>query len=143
MAIERTFSIIKPDAVAKNKIGEILARYERNGLRIVAIKMVRLSWEQAEAVYGIHRGKSFYNDLITFMTSGPAVVSVLEGEGAVMKHRDIMGMTDPRLAEPGTVRADFAESISRNAVHGSDSIDNAKYEINCLFKPEEICERKK
>jgi nucleoside-diphosphate kinase len=143
MSIERTFSILKPDAVAKNKIGEILARYERSGLRIVAIKMLQLSWEQAEAVYGIHRGKSFYNDLITFMTSGPVVVSVLEGEGAVLKNRDVMGMTDPKLAETGTVRADFADSISRNAVHGSDSIDNAKYEIDCLFKPEEICRRTK
>ena len=141
MAIERTFSIIKPDAVAKNKIGEILARFERSNLRIVAIKMVRLNWEQAEAIYGIHRGKSFYNDLIAFMTSGPVVVSVLEGEGAVLKHRDLIGMTDPKLADPGTVRADFAESISRNAAHGSDSLDNARYEINCLFTLEEICGR--
>ncbi len=141
MAIERTVSIIKPDAVAKNKIGEILARYEKSGLRIVATKMLRLSWEQAEAIYGVHRGKSFYNDLIAFMTSGPVVVSVLEGEGAVMKQRDVMGMTDPRLAEPGTVRADFADSVNRNAAHGSDSIDNAKYEINCLFAPGEICGR--
>ncbi|MGQ0657783.1 MAG: nucleoside-diphosphate kinase [Chromatiales bacterium] len=139
MAIERTFSIIKPDAVAKKKIGEILARFERNGLRLLACKMLRLTWEQAEAVYGIHRGKSFYNDLIAFMTSGPVVVSVLEGDDAVQKHRDMMGMTDPRLAEAGTIRADFAESISRNAVHGSDSIENARYEISCLFSPEEIC----
>lgn len=139
MAIERTFSIIKPDAVAKRKIGEILARFERSGLRILACKMLRLNWEQAEAVYGIHRGKSFYNDLITFMTSGPVVVSVLEGDGGVQRNRDVMGMTDPRLADRGTIRADFGDSISRNAVHGSDSTENAKYEIGCLFEPDEIC----
>jgi len=141
MAVERTFSIIKPDAVAKNRIGEILARYERNGLRIIACKMMRLTWEQAEAVYGVHRGKSFYNDLITFMTSGPVVVSVLEGEGAVQRHRDVMGLTDPKLAEPGTVRADFGTTVSRNAVHGSDAVATAKYEIDCVFEPEENCPR--
>lgn len=141
MAIERTFSIVKPDAVAKNAIGDILSRFERNGLRIVACKMLRLTRAQAEEVYSVHRGRPFFDDLVEFMTSGPIVVSVLEGENAVQKHRDIMGVTDPAQAAAGTVRADYGDSLSRNAVHGSDAVDTAQYEIGCLFKPEEICYR--
>jgi len=141
VAQERTFSIIKPDAVAMNCIGEILARYERNGLSIVACKMVRFSREQAEAVYRVHRDRSFFGEIIEFMTSGPVLVSVLEGDNAVRRHREIMGATDPKKAAPGTVRADFGESLSRNAVHGSDSIESATYEIGCVFNTDEILNR--
>ncbi len=141
MAIERTFSIIKPDAVAKNKIGEILARFERNGLRIVACKMVRMSRELAETIYHVHIGRPFFKDLVEFMSSGPVVCSVLEGEDAVSRNRAVMGATDPAKAAAGTIRADFAESVSRNAVHGSDSPESARYEISCVFAPNELCDR--
>ena len=141
VAQERTFSIIKPDAVARNSIGEILARYERNGLSIVACKLVRFSREQAEAVYRVHRDRSFFGEIIEFMTSGPVFVSVLEGDNAVRRHREIMGATDPKKAATGTVRADFGESLSRNAVHGSDSVESAIYEIGCVFQEDEILSR--
>lgn len=141
MALERTFSIIKPDAVARNCIGEILARYEHNGLRIVACRMIRFTREQAEAVYRVHRDRSFFGEIIEFMTSGPVFVSVLEGDNAVRRHREIMGATDPKKAATGTVRADFGESLSRNAVHGSDSVESATYEIGCVFSDNEILSR--
>lgn len=141
MAIERTFSMIKPDAVAKNKIGEILARYEQNGLRLVACKMIRMSPELVETLYHVHIGRPFFKDLVQFIASGPVLVSVLEGENAVQKHREIMGATDPAKAAPGTIRADFAESLTRNAVHGSDAVETANYEINCIFRPNELCDR--
>lgn len=141
MAIERTISIIKPDAVAKNVIGEIYARFEKAGLRIVAAKMMQLSKAQAEEFYAIHRERPFFQLLVNFMISGPVMVQVLEGEDAVAKNRAIMGATDPKKAEKGTIRADFADSIDENAVHGSDSLENAKQEIAFFFKPAEICER--
>ena len=141
MAIERTISIIKPDAVAKNVIGEIYARFEKNGLRIVAAKMAHLSKEQAGAFYEVHKARPFYNDLVSFMTSGPVMIQVLEGENAVAKHREVMGATNPKDAAPGTIRADFASSIDENAVHGSDSLDNAKIEIAFFFKANELCNR--
>jgi nucleoside-diphosphate kinase len=141
MAIERTFSIIKPDAVAKNKIGEILARFENNGLRVVACKMVRMSRELVETIYHVHIGRPFFKDLVEFMSSGPVVCSVLEGDDAISRNRAVMGATDPAKAAPGTIRADFAESVSRNAVHGSDSPESARYEISCIFHPNEICDR--
>lgn len=141
MAIERTFSIIKPDAVAKNKIGEILARFEGNGLRVVACKMVRMSRELAETIYHVHIGRPFFKDLVEFMSSGPVVCSVLEGEDAISRNRAVMGATDPAKAAAGTIRADFAESVSRNAVHGSDSPESARYEISCVFGPNELCDR--
>lgn len=141
MVKERTLSIIKPDAVGGNKIGDIIARFERNGLQIVAARMVHLSKPQAEAFYAVHRERPFYKDLVSFMTTGPVMVMVLEGDNAIMKNRDIMGATDPKKAAPGTIRADFAQSIDANAVHGSDSAENAKIEINFFFKPEEILAR--
>jgi len=141
MAIERTLSIIKPDAVAKNIIGEVLTKFEKNGLRVVAAKMLHLSRKQAEGFYEVHIGKSFYQPLVDFMISGPVLVQVLEGENAVIMNRNIMGATDPKKADPGTIRADFADSIEANVVHGSDSIDNAKQEIAFFFKPEEIYSR--
>jgi len=141
MAIERTLSIIKPDAVAKNVIGQIYSRFENAGLRIIAAKMVRLSREQAESFYAVHRDRPFFNDLVAFMTSGPVMVQCLEGENAVAKNRELMGATDPKEAAAGTIRADFADSIDANAVHGSDSLENAKIEIDFFFKPEEICPR--
>ena len=141
MAIEHTFSIIKPDAVARDCIGEILARYERSGLRIVGCKMIRFSRAQAEAVYRVHRDRLFFDEIIDFMTSGPVFVSVLEGDDAVRRHREIMGATDPKKAAIGTVRAEFGESLSRNAVHGSDSVESAEYEIGCVFTPAEILPR--
>ncbi|EAI7265782.1 nucleoside-diphosphate kinase [Campylobacter coli] len=137
--MEKTLSIIKPDAVKKGVIGKILDRFESNGLRIAAMKKVQLSKEQAEAFYAVHKERPFFKDLVDFMISGPVVVSVLEGEGAVLKNRDLMGATNPKEAKPGTIRADFAESIDANAVHGSDSLENAKIEIEFFFKSNEIC----
>ncbi|ENF1440797.1 nucleoside-diphosphate kinase [Campylobacter coli] len=137
--MEKTLSIIKPDAVKKGVIGKILDRFESNGLRIAAMKKVQLSKEQAEAFYAVHKERPFFKDLVEFMISGPVVVSVLEGEGAVLKNRDLMGSTNPKEAQPGTIRADFAESIDANAVHGSDSLENAKIEIEFFFKSNEIC----
>ncbi len=141
MAVERTLSIIKPDAVAKNVIGQIESRFENAGLRLVAMKMVQLSREQAEGFYAEHKERPFFADLVAFMTSGPVVVQVLEGEGAVLKNRELMGATNPKEAAAGTIRADFAQSIDENAVHGSDSAESAAREISYFFKDEELCER--
>lgn len=141
MALERTLSIIKPDGVAKNAIGAIISRFEQADLRVIAAKMVHLSTEQAESFYEIHKERPFYRDLVNFMTSGPVFVQVLEGENAVLKNRDIMGATNPAEADKGTIRADFAQSIDENAVHGSDSLDNAKVEINFFFDDKGICPR--
>lgn len=137
--MEKTLSIIKPDAVKKGVIGKILDRFESNGLRIAAMKKIQLSKEQAENFYAIHRERPFFKDLVEFMISGPVVVSVLEGDGAVLKNRDLMGATNPKEAKAGTIRADFAQSIDANAVHGSDSLENAKIEIDFFFKENEIC----
>ena len=137
--MEKTLSIIKPGAVKKGVIGKILDRFESNGLRIAAMKKVQLSKEQAENFYAVHKERPFFKDLVEFMISGPVVVSILEGEGAVLKNRDLMGATNPKEAKAGTIRADFAESIDANAVHGSDSLENAKIEIEFFFKPNEIC----
>ena len=137
--MERTLSIIKPDAVAKNVVGQILARFENAGLRIAATKKVQLSRADAEAFYAVHAERPFFNDLVEFMISGPVVVSVLEGENAVLANRDLMGATNPQEAEAGTIRADFAESIDANAIHGSDSLENAKIEIDFFFAQREIC----
>jgi nucleoside-diphosphate kinase len=136
--MEQTLSIIKPDAVAKNVVGQILARFEAAGLRIAATKKIRLSRVDAEAFYAIHAERPFFKDLVEFMVSGPVVVTVLEGENAMQKNRDLMGATNPAEAEPGTIRADFAESIDANAVHGSDSVENAINEINFFFAQREI-----
>ena len=141
MAIERTFSIIKPDAVAKNVIGKIYSRFESNGLSIVASKMVRLTTETAGGFYAEHAERPFFPDLIQFMTSGPVMVQVLEGEGAVAKNRELMGATNPKEADAGTIRADFAESIDANAVHGSDSPESAAREIAYFFETGELCDR--
>ena len=141
MAIERTFSIIKPDAVAKNVIGEIYSRFEKAGLKIIASKMLQLSKEQAEGFYAVHKERPFFNELVEFMTSGPVMVQVLEGENAIMQNRAIMGATNPQEAEAGTIRADFAETIDENAVHGSDGPDTAKIEIAYFFTEDEICPR--
>jgi nucleoside-diphosphate kinase len=138
MAIELTLSIIKPDAVSKGHMGDILARFEKDGLRIAAAKISLLSRWQVEQIYGIHKGRPFYQDLLQFMTSGPVMLAVLEGEDAVAKNREIMGNTDPHLALPGTIRADFGTAANRNAVHGSDGPDRARYEIACLFEVGEI-----
>ena len=138
MSIERTLSIIKPDAVGKNVIGKIISRFEENGLYLVAGKLVHLSDEMASGFYAEHQGKPFFNDLKKFMTSGPVFVQVLEGENAVQKNRDLMGSTNPKEAAPGTIRADFANSIDANAVHGSDSVESAKREIEYFFNTEEI-----
>ena len=140
MSIERTLSIIKPDAVGKRSIGEIYSRFEKIGLNIVAAKMVHLSREQAEGFYAEHNERSFFNDLITFMTSGPVMLQVLEGENAIAKNREIMGATDPQQAKPGTIRADFASSIDENSVHGSDSAAAAAREIDFFFDEKEICQ---
>jgi len=137
--MERTLSIIKPDAVAKNVIGQILARFENAGLRIAATKKVQLSRADAEAFYAVHAQRPFFKDLVDFMVSGPVVVTVLEGENAVAKNRELMGATNPQEAEAGTIRADFAESIDANAVHGSDSLENAEIEVNFFFAQREIC----
>lgn len=141
MAVERTLSIIKPDAVGKNVIGEIYTRFEQAGLRIVASKMLRLSDEVAGGFYAEHKERPFYGDLVAFMTSGPVVVQVLEGESAITKNRELMGATNPKEAAPGTIRADFAQSIDANAVHGSDSAESAAREIAYFFAASEICER--
>jgi len=133
MAIERTLSIIKPDAVAKNVIGQIYARFEAAGLKVVAAKMVHLSQTEAEAFYGVHKARPFFKDLVSFMISGPVMIQALEGEGAVLKNRDLMGATDPKKADAGTIRADFADSIDANAVHGSDAVETAKEEIAFFF----------
>ncbi len=139
--MQQTLSIIKPDAVEKNQIGNILSRFEKNGLKIVAIKMVHLTQEQAKKFYSVHKERPFYASLVDFMTSGPICVQVLEGEAAVSKNREIMGATDPAKADAGTIRKDFASSVERNAVHGSDSLENAKIEISFFFKSEEIFSR--
>lgn len=141
MTIERTLSIIKPDAVAKNVIGELYSRFERGGLRIIASRMLHLSKERAEEFYGVHRERPFFGELVEFMTSGPVVVQVLEGENAIQRNREIMGATDPAKAEPGTIRADFATEVTENAVHGSDGPDTAKTEIAFFFAPDEVCPR--
>lgn len=141
MAIERTLSIIKPDAVGKNHIGDILARFEKAGLKIVAAKMMHLSKAQAEQFYAVHKERPFFNDLVSFMTTGPVMVQVLEGENAIMTNRDVMGATNPKEAAVGTIRADFASSIDENAVHGSDAADTARQEIEFFFSGDEICER--
>ena len=141
MAVERTISIIKPDAVAKNVIGEIYSRFEKAGLKIVAAKMLHLSREQAEGFYAVHRERGFFNDLVGFMISGPVMVQVLEGESAIAMNREIMGATNPKDAAPGTIRADFAAGIDENAVHGSDSPETAAQEIAYFFQPNELCPR--
>ncbi len=141
MANERTLSIIKPDAVAKNVIGEIYSRFETADLKIVAAKMMHLTQEQAEGFYAEHKERPFFNDLVAFMTSGPVVVQVLEGEGAILKNRELMGATNPKEAEAGTIRADFASSIDANAVHGSDSAASAEREVAYFFNDNEICPR--
>lgn len=140
MAVERTLSIIKPDAVAKNLIGEIYSRFEKGGLRVIAARMMHLSREQAGEFYAVHKERPFYNDLIDFMTSGPVMVQALEGEDAINRNRELMGATDPKKAAPGTIRADFASTVDENAVHGSDGPDTAKVEIGFFF-PEGVCER--
>ena len=141
MSVERTLSIIKPDAVGANRIGEICARFEQGGLRIVAAKMLHLTRERAEKFYAVHHERPFFPALVEFMTSGPVLVQVLEGENAIVRNREIMGATDPAQAVPGTVRADFASTIDENAVHGSDAPDTAKTEIAFFFSDEEICVR--
>jgi len=141
MAVERTLSIIKPDAVAKNVIGKIYSRFEKAGLKIVASKMQHLSQEKAEGFYAEHKERPFFGDLVSFMTSGPVVVQVLEGENAVVVHRDLMGATNPKEAGEGTIRADFAESIDENAVHGSDSTTSAAREVAYFFSDDELCSR--
>jgi nucleoside-diphosphate kinase len=138
MAIERTFSIVKPNAVKKNVIGEIYARFEKNELRIIAAKMMHLTREQAEGFYAVHRGKPFFNNLVSFMISGPVMLQVLEGENAIKKNRDIMGATNPANALPGTIRADFADSFNENAVHGSDAPETAAQEIAYFFSITEL-----
>lgn len=141
MAVERTLSILKPDAVAKNVIGKIYQRFEDAGLQIVAARMMHLSEEQAKGFYAVHAERPFYNDLVAFMTSGPVIVQVLEGENAIAKHRDVMGATNPAEAAPGTVRADFASSIDENACHGSDGPDTAAQEIEFFFGEGGVCPR--
>ncbi|MEJ1385452.1 MAG: nucleoside-diphosphate kinase [Candidatus Sedimenticola sp. (ex Thyasira tokunagai)] len=140
MALERTFSIVKPDAVAKNVIGEIYNRFEKAGLKIVASKMLHLTREQAGEFYAVHKERPFYGELVDFMTSGPVMVQVLEGEDAIAKNREVMGATNPQEAATGTIRADFAETVDENAVHGSDAPETAKVEIDFFF-PEGVCER--
>ena len=141
MAVEKTFSIIKPDAVAKNVIGEIVSRFEKAGLKVVASRMAQLSVEDAQGFYAEHEGRPFFNDLVSFMTSGPVVVQVLEGENAILKNRELMGATNPQEADAGTIRADFAESIDANAVHGSDAPESAAREIAYFFSDDQICSR--
>jgi nucleoside-diphosphate kinase len=133
MAVERTLSIIKPDAVAKNVIGEIYSRFEKNGLKVIAARMHHLSRQEAEGFYAVHQARPFFNDLVSFMISGPVMVQALEGENAVLNHRQLMGATDPKKADPGTIRADFADSIDANAVHGSDAAETAAVEIAYFF----------
>jgi nucleoside-diphosphate kinase len=141
MSVERTISIIKPDAVAKNVIGEIYSRFEKAGLKIIAAKMMHLSEEKAGEFYAVHKERPFYGELVAFMTSGPVMVQVLEGEDAINKNREVMGATNPKEAAAGTIRADFAESIDENAVHGSDGPDTAKAEIAFFFSDDELCPR--
>ena len=141
MAVERTISIIKPDAVAKNVIGEIYSRFEKAGLKIIAAKMKHLSKADAEGFYAVHKERPFFNDLVSFMTSGPVMIQVLEGENAVAKNREVMGATNPKEAAAGTIRADFAESIDANAVHGSDSQENAAIEIAYFFPASQVYSR--
>ena len=141
MAIERTLSIVKPDAVAKNVIGEIYDRFEKAGLKIVAARMKQLTVEDAQRFYAVHEGKPFYDDLVAFMTSGPVMIQVLEGENAIAKNRELMGATNPQQAAPGTIRADFARSIDANAVHGSDAPETAAYEIAVFFTEDDIVSR--
>ena len=141
MAVERTLSIIKPDAVAKNVIGQIYARFEKAGLKIVAAKMVRLSRSDAEGFYAVHKGRPFFNDLVEFMSSGPVMVQVLEGDSAIQKNRDLMGATDPKKAAAGSIRADFADSIDANAVHGSDAPETAAVEIAYFFPSHQVYAR--
>jgi len=141
MAIERTISIIKPDAVAKNVIGEIYSRFEKAGLKIIAAKMTHLSRDKAEGFYAVHKERPFFNDLVNFMISGPVMIQVLEGENAIAKNREVMGATNPKDAAPGTIRADFAVSIDENAVHGSDGPETAVQEIAYFFQPDELCPR--
>ncbi len=141
MAVERTLSIIKPDAVAKNVIGQIYSRFEQAGLKIIGAKMRQLSRSDAEGFYAVHRERPFFAPLVEFMSSGPVMIQVLEGDDAVARHRDLMGATNPRDAAPGTIRADFAESIDANAVHGSDAADTARQEIEYFFTAQELCAR--
>jgi nucleoside-diphosphate kinase len=142
MTVERTFSIVKPDAVSRNLIGEIYRRFEASGLRIIASKMLHMTRAQAEGFYGVHRGRPFFAELVRFMTSGPVMVQVLEGENAIAKNREVMGATDPKKAAPGTIRADLAESVTTNCVHGSDAPETARAEIYFFFRSEDICPRK-
>jgi nucleoside-diphosphate kinase len=141
MALERTFSIVKPDGVQKNLIGQVYSRFEKAGLKIIAARMVQLTPAQAEGFYAVHRERPFFKDLCKYMTSGPVVVQVLEGENAVAKNRELMGATDPKKAAPGTIRADFASSIEENVVHGSDSAENAAIEIAYFFAASDLCPR--
>ena len=141
MALERTLSIVKPDGVAGNLIGDVYHRFERAGLRIIAARMLRLSTAQAESFYDVHRERPFYKDLVRYMTSGPVIAQVLEGENAVARHRDLMGATDPKQAAPGTIRADLAQSIEANVVHGSDAADTAAREIAFFFSGTDLCPR--
>jgi nucleoside-diphosphate kinase len=141
MAVERTFSIVKPDGVQKNVIGEVYRRFEQAGLKIIAAKMVQLTQAQAEGFYAVHKERPFFKDLVKFMISGPVMLQVLEGENAVARNRELMGATDPKKADKGTIRADLANSIDENTVHGSDSLDNAKIEIAYFFSNTEICPR--
>ena len=141
MSIERTFSILKPDAVAKNVIGKITSRFEKAGLRVIASRMERLTVERAKGFYSEHEGRAFFDNLVTYMSSGPVILQVLEGEGAIELNRELMGATNPAEAAEGTIRADFAESIEANAVHGSDSSESAKREISYFFSDEQLCDR--
>lgn len=141
MALERTLSIVKPDGVEKNLIGEVYRRFEQAGLKVVAARMMQLTQSQAEGFYAVHRERPFYRDLVRYMTSGPVMVQVLEGENAVARHRDIMGATDPKKAAPGTIRADLAASIEQNVVHGSDAADTAAREIRYFFADSDLCPR--
>jgi len=141
MSVERTLSIVKPDGVARNLIGDVYHRFEKAGLRIVAARMLHLSQAEAESFYGVHRERGFFKDLVRFMTSGPVMVQVLEGEGAIAKNREVMGATDPKKAAPGTIRADLASSIDENVVHGSDAPETAAREIAFFFREIEVCPR--
>ena len=141
MSLERTLSIVKPDGVRKNVIGDVYHRFEQSGLRVVAARMMQLTQAQAEAFYGVHRERPFFKDLCTYMTSGPVMVQVLEGANAVAQNRDIMGATDPKKAAPGTIRADLADSIEANVVHGSDSVENATREVTFFFSETDLCPR--
>ncbi len=141
MTIERTFSIVKPDGVEKNLIGEVYGRFEKAGLTIIASRMLHLTREQAEGFYAVHKERPFYNDLVSYMTSGPVMVQALEGENAIAKNREIMGATNPAEADPGTIRADFASSIEENVVHGSDGPDTAREEIAFFFSDNQLCPR--